>query len=83
MDFGANTRLVSVGIKLKLGLRLKLQVYVRVRVTNAGLVPVDDAHAVSGIEPDDPANMPVFRACECTHGALQSFLLKNVASQNM
>ena len=85
MDFGANTELVSVSIKLRFGvrLRLKLQGYIRVRVTNAGLVAVDAAHTVSGMDPDDPANITVFRAFEYTHGALQSFLLKNVASQNM
>ena len=60
-----------------------LQGYVRDRVTNAGLVAVDAAHTVSGMDPDEPANTTVFRAFECTHGALQSFLLKNVASQNM
>ena len=50
---------------------------------DAGLVAVDAAHTVSGIDPDDPANITVLRAFEYTQAAPQSFLLNIVASQNM
>ena len=42
-----------------------------------------DVHTVTGIDPDEPINIPILLAFECTQAAPQSLRLNDAAFQNM
>ena len=53
----------------------------------ARLSPAPDkymaVHAVCDIEPDDPVNISILLALECTQGARQNCRINDVACENM